>query len=105
MQRFLKLNITEEMKSYILAFLFSLVLTTVPFVLAIQKIFSSQINCIIFLLCAISQIVIHFIFFLHLNFSSKERWNLITLLFVIVIIFIVVFGSIWIMRNLNHHMM
>lgn len=104
MQNFIKLNINKEIKSYILGFLFSVVLTIIPFILAIKNIFSSEINYTVFLFCAISQIIVHFIYFLHLNFSSKERWNLITLLFVIIIIFIVVFGSIWIMCNLNHHM-
>ncbi|QCI17850.1 cytochrome o ubiquinol oxidase subunit IV [Buchnera aphidicola (Acyrthosiphon lactucae)] len=105
MQNFIKLNINKEMQSYFLGFLFSIVLTVVPFILAIQKIFCNEINYIIFLSCAISQIIIHFIYFLHLNFSVEKRWNLITLLFVVVIIFIVVFGSIWIMYNLNHHIM
>lgn len=105
MCNFIKLNMNQEVKSYFLGFLFSVVLTAVPFLLAIQKFFCSEINYIIFLLCAVSQIVIHFIYFLHLNFSVEARWNLITLLFVIIIIFIVVFGSIWIMFNLNHHTM
>ncbi|AEO08805.1 cytochrome O ubiquinol oxidase subunit IV [Buchnera aphidicola str. Ak (Acyrthosiphon kondoi)] len=100
-----KENMNKDIKSYLLGFLFSTLLTIVPFVLAIQNFFYSKINCIIFILCAISQIIVHFIYFLHLNFSKEERWNLITLLFVIMIIFIVVFGSIWIMHNLNHHIM
>ncbi|WAI11654.1 MAG: cytochrome o ubiquinol oxidase subunit IV [Buchnera aphidicola (Macrosiphum albifrons)] len=105
MQNFIKLNMHKETKSYFLGFLFSLVLTIVPFILVIEKFFCSEINYIISLCCAISQILIHFIYFLHLDFSEKERWNLITLLFVIIIIFIIVFGSIWIMYNLNYHMM
>jgi len=104
MFNFIKLNINKESQSYFIGFLFSVILTIAPFILAIQKLFSSEVSYIVFLLCAISQIIVHFVYFLHLNFSTKERWNLITLLFVIIIIFIVVFGSIWIMSNLNHHM-
>ncbi|QIQ42033.1 MAG: cytochrome o ubiquinol oxidase subunit IV [Buchnera aphidicola (Microlophium carnosum)] len=105
MRNVIESNINKEIKSYFVGFIFSTILTIVPFILAMQKIFCSNINYIIFLLCAISQIVIHFVYFLHLNFSAEARWNLITLLFVIIIIFIVVFGSIWIMFNLNHHIM
>jgi cytochrome o ubiquinol oxidase operon protein cyoD len=104
MYNFIKIN-NKEIKSYLLGFVLSIILTIVPFLLVIQKIFPSKLNYIFLLLCSISQIIVHFIYFLHVDFSAEERWNLITLLFVIVIIFIVVFGSIWIMRNLNHHMM
>ncbi|ACL30263.1 cytochrome o ubiquinol oxidase subunit IV [Buchnera aphidicola] len=105
MSSFLNFNMNKEIKSYLLGFLFSSLLTTLPFLLAIEKFFCSEVNYIIFLLCAISQIIIHFVYFLHLSFDPEERWNLITLLFVIIIIFIVVFGSIWIMFNLNHNTM
>jgi len=54
---------------------------------------------------AIIQIVVHLVFFLHMNTSSEERWNLVALLFTAVIIFIVVVGSLWIMYNLNLNMM
>ncbi|QCI23978.1 cytochrome o ubiquinol oxidase subunit IV [Buchnera aphidicola (Macrosiphoniella sanborni)] len=99
----IKLNINEETKSYFLGFLLSLCLTLIPFILAIKKFFSHEINYIIFLICAICQIFVHFVYFLHLNFSEEKKWHLITLFFVIIIIFIVIFGSIWIMHHLNHH--
>ncbi|QCI16123.1 cytochrome o ubiquinol oxidase subunit IV [Buchnera aphidicola] len=102
MYNFIKSHNTE-IKSYLLGFFLSLILTIIPFFLAIQKIFSNHINYTIILICAISQIIVHFIYFLHLDFSLKTRFNLIALLFVIIIIFIVTFGSIWIMYNLNHH--
>ncbi|QCI20595.1 cytochrome o ubiquinol oxidase subunit IV [Buchnera aphidicola (Brachycaudus cardui)] len=106
MQNVFILNFDKEIKSYLLGFLFSIVLTILPFLLVIQKIFSSQTNCIIILICAISQIIIHFLFFLHLNINTIEgKWNIITLLFALIIIFIIIFGSIWIMFNLNHHML
>ncbi len=105
MHNLIKLNINKEIKSYLLGFLLSCVLTIVPFLLIMKKIFSNDINCIVVLSCSIFQIIVHFVYFLHLNFSSEQRWNIITLLFVIVIIFIVISGSIWIMYNLNHHIM
>lgn len=100
----IKLNINKKVKSYLLGYLFSIVLTILSFLVVTEKIFSSEINYLIILLSAISQIIVHFLYFLHLNFSSEGIWNIVTLLFSIIIIFIVVFGSIWIMFNLNHHM-
>ena len=45
------------------------------------------------------------VYFLHMNTSSEERWNLVALLFTAMIIGIVVVGSLWIMYNLNINMM
>lgn len=54
---------------------------------------------------AVVQIVVHLVYFLHMNTSSEERWNLVALLFTAMIIAIVVVGSLWIMYNLNINMM
>ncbi|AYN24617.1 cytochrome o ubiquinol oxidase subunit IV [Buchnera aphidicola] len=101
----IKNNFNKEKNSYIVGFLLSLCLTIIPFFCTLNHLFSREINFFIILLCALSQIIIHFVFFLHLSFSKKNSWNIISLLFVLIIVFIVVFGSIWIMYNLNHHLM
>lgn len=49
--------------------------------------------------------IVHLVYFLHMNTSSEERWNLVALLFTAMIIGIVVVGSLWIMYNLNINMM
>ncbi|QCI16693.1 cytochrome o ubiquinol oxidase subunit IV [Buchnera aphidicola (Aphis craccivora)] len=101
----LKLYFNKEVQSYIYGFLFSTLLTIIPFFIAKNQFFSNSINRLIILFCAFVQIIVHFIYFLHLNSSQKNYWYLISLLFILIIIFIVVFGSIWIMFNLNHHLM
>ncbi|WP_295164187.1 cytochrome o ubiquinol oxidase subunit IV [uncultured Buchnera sp.] len=101
----IKNNFNKEIKSYIVGFLFSLFLTIIPFFCTLNHLFSRKVNFFIILLCAFSQIIVHFMFFLHLSFSKKNSWNIISLLFVLIIIFIIVFGSLWIMYNLNHHLM
>ena len=55
--------------------------------------------------CAVVQVLVHLVYFLHLNASSEMRWNLVTIVFSAVIIFIIITGSLWIMWNLNHQMM
>src|SRR3546814_1615888 len=37
--------------------------------------------------------------------GSDSRWNLIMFLFMVLVVFIVVVGSLWIMANLNYNMM
>lgn len=53
---------------------------------------------------AIVQLVVQLICFLHLNRETRPRWNLIVFLFMILTLVIVVFGSLWIMYNLNYNM-
>ncbi|MCX2956547.1 MAG: cytochrome C oxidase subunit IV family protein, partial [Candidatus Regiella insecticola] len=50
-------------------------------------------------------IIVHLVYFLHMNGSSEERWNLGAFLFTILVIAIIVVGSLWIMYNLNINMM
>jgi cytochrome o ubiquinol oxidase operon protein cyoD len=54
---------------------------------------------------AILQISVHLRYFLHLSFGSAQNWNLQAILFALFIIIIMVGGTLWIMNDLNGHMM
>jgi len=45
------------------------------------------------------------IFFLHLGIESKPRWNLLVFYFMVVVLAILLYGSFWIMSNLDYRMM
>ena len=45
------------------------------------------------------------IYFLHMNSRAEGGWTLMALIFTVVIIFIAVSGSLWIMYHLNANMM
>ncbi|CAL4043746.1 cytochrome o ubiquinol oxidase subunit IV [Buchnera aphidicola] len=92
-------------KYYVLGCMFSFILTVLPFLLVSTNCFDKSELYFIISFCAIMQIVLHFKYFLHLNTSIENRWNLIAVLFSTVIIFIIIFGSSWIMSNLNSHLM
>lgn len=53
---------------------------------------------------ALAQFFAQVYFFLHLGRETKPRWKLLVLCFMILVVFIVVAGSIWIMYNLNYRM-
>jgi cytochrome o ubiquinol oxidase subunit IV len=53
---------------------------------------------------AIAQMGIHLVFFLHTTTGPDNTNNVLALAFGILIVFLVVFGSLWIMTNLNHNM-
>ncbi|AKC59812.1 cytochrome o ubiquinol oxidase protein [Blochmannia endosymbiont of Polyrhachis (Hedomyrma) turneri] len=91
-------------KNYILGFFTSVILTIIPFILVINT-FTIDKNILIIILttCAILQIVIHLVCFLHIDNSPKTIWNTVTLIFTTLIILILIFGSIWIMKHLHHY--
>lgn len=52
---------------------------------------------------ALIQFFVQMIFFLHLGRETKPRWKLVTFWFMTMVVAILVFGSIWIMTNLDYH--
>ncbi|AEW44621.1 cytochrome o ubiquinol oxidase operon protein [Serratia symbiotica str. 'Cinara cedri'] len=92
-------------RSYLIGFILSIILTIIPFAIVMNHSISHIITLIIIISMAIIQVLVHFIYFLHINTSLEGRWNLVALLFTIMIISIVVVGSLWIMYNLNINMM
>jgi cytochrome o ubiquinol oxidase subunit IV len=54
---------------------------------------------------AIAQMGIHLVFFLHITTGPDNTNNVLALAFGVLIVFLVVVGSLWIMTNLNDNMM
>lgn len=90
---------------YTTGFLLSLSLTGLAFFAVMNNLFSRDTTLIVIGSLAFVQAVVQLVFFLHLAREEKPNWNLLALLSILFILFIVVFGSIWIMNNLNYNMM
>jgi cytochrome o ubiquinol oxidase subunit IV len=54
---------------------------------------------------AIGQMGVHLVFFLHITTGADNTNNILALGFGLLIVFLVIGGSLWIMANLNHNMM
>jgi cytochrome o ubiquinol oxidase operon protein cyoD len=54
---------------------------------------------------AIAQMGVHLVFFLHITTASDNTNNVLALAFGVLIVFLVIVGSLWIMTNLNDNMM
>jgi len=54
---------------------------------------------------AIAQMGVHLVFFLHITTGPDNTNNVLALAFGLLIVFLVIGGSLWIMSNLNHSMM
>jgi cytochrome o ubiquinol oxidase operon protein cyoD len=54
---------------------------------------------------AVAQMGVHLVFFLHITTGPDNTNNVLALAFGVLIVFLVVVGSLWIMTNLNDNMM
>jgi cytochrome o ubiquinol oxidase subunit IV len=54
---------------------------------------------------AIAQMGVHLVFFLHITTGPDNANNVMALAFGLLIVFLVITGSLWIMSHLNHNMM
>ncbi|AXU96151.1 cytochrome o ubiquinol oxidase subunit IV [Erwinia persicina] len=94
-----------SVKSYMIGFILSIILTGIPFWMVMDGGASKATILAVVLVCAVVQVLVHLVYFLHLDSKSEGGWNLIAIVFAALIILIVVVGSLWIMWNLNYNMM
>ena len=93
-------------KGYMTGFVLAVILTVIPFWLVMGKVLpSSSMTGLVVLAIAAVQIVVHMIYFLHMDTKSEGGWSLLALVFTIVMVVIMLSGSIWVMYHLNHNMM
>ncbi len=93
-------------RGYVIGFLLSVALTALPFWAVMSgALASATLTALLIFGCAAVQIVVHVVFFLHLDTRSEGGWNLISFAFTVVIVTIVLGGSLWIMFHLNTNMM
>ena len=93
-------------KGYVIGFLLSVVLTAIPFWLVMGKVLpSASLTAFVILGFAAVQIVVHMIYFLHMNAKIEGGWSMLALIFTIVLVVIMLAGSIWVMFHLNENMM
>ena len=94
-----------NLRSYSTGFILSVLLTAVSFLLVMSGTFSHPVVLTGIFLAAIAQILVHLHYFLHLDSSSATRWNILALIFTVLIMLLFVGGSLWIMYSLNYRMM
>ena len=92
--------------SYMTGFILSVILTAIPFWLVMGDVIADkQVTAVLVMGLGLVQIVVHMIFFLHMDTKSEGGWNMMALLFTVVLVLITLSGSLWVMHNLNTYMM
>ncbi|MFZ3117783.1 MAG: cytochrome o ubiquinol oxidase subunit IV [Variovorax sp.] len=96
----------STVQGYTIGFVLSVILTVIPFWLVMGKVFeSSSSTAFVILGFAAVQIVVHMIYFLHMNTKVEGGWSMLALVFTLVLVVITLAGSLWVMYHLNHNMM
>ena len=91
---------------YMTGFILSIILTAIPFWLVMADVITDKKTAVLVLGgFAVVQIIIHMIFFLHMNHKSEGGWNMLALIFTIIVVVIALSGSLWVMYHLNTNMM
>lgn len=95
-----------SLREYLIGFALSVVLTAVPFWLVMGGVLSSKIATVAIILSfAVVQMLVHMVYFLHLNTRSEGGWNMLAIIFTLVLVVITIAGSLWVMYNMNEKMM
>ncbi|AJE48046.1 cytochrome o ubiquinol oxidase subunit IV [Celeribacter indicus] len=94
------------MGQLMIGFALAALLTIIPFALVMGEVDLSRSTLIALIMgLGAVQIVVHLVFFLHLNASKEEGNTLMATILAVLILAIVLAGSLWVMHNMNENMM
>ena len=93
-------------KGYATGFVLSVILTAILFWLVMAKVLPSpKMTGFVILGFAAVQMVVHMIYFLHMNAKVEGGWSMLALLFTVALVVIMLAGSVWVMYHMNANMM
>nr|WP_298094005.1 cytochrome o ubiquinol oxidase subunit IV [uncultured Shinella sp.] len=93
-------------KGYMIGFLLSIILTAIPFWLVMGGVLDSKLfTAVLVMGIGVVQIIVHMVYFLHMNTRSEGGWTMMALIFTLIIVGIALAGSLWVMHHLNANMM
>ena len=93
-------------KGYMIGFVLSVVLTAIPFWLVMAGVLESKLlTAVLVMGIGVVQILVHMVYFLHMNPRSEGGWTMMALIFTLIIVGIAIAGSLWVMHHLNANMM
>ena len=98
-------SIGQGIRGYLIGLALSVLLTAASFYVVYTQLIWGPAIPVALVVLAVAQIGIHLVFFLHLGSGPDHTNNILALAFGVLIVFLVITGSIWIIANLNANMM
>ncbi|MFL6600251.1 MAG: cytochrome o ubiquinol oxidase subunit IV [Steroidobacteraceae bacterium] len=99
------MSVARGVRSYLIGLGLAVLLTIASFWAAQTHVIYGPGIPVAIVVLALAQMGIHLVFFLHITTAPDNTNNVLALAFGILIACLVIFGSLWIMANLNHNMM
>jgi cytochrome o ubiquinol oxidase operon protein cyoD len=95
----------SEVVAYVIGLALALILTGIAFWVASTSALWGPGIATGLVVLAIAQMGVHLVFFLHITSGPDNTNNLLALAFGVLIVFLVMIGTIWIMGHMNANMM
>jgi len=90
---------------YLIGFVLAVVLTVTSFWLVTTGKASGEQGLIWLAVLAAVQVVVHVMFFLHVNTSKGQRWHALSFAYTILMSLVIIVGTVWVMHNVHMLMM
>jgi cytochrome o ubiquinol oxidase operon protein cyoD len=97
-------NVLSETVAYVIGLVLALALTGISFWVASTSVLWGPGVAVGLVVLAIAQMGIHLVFFLHITSGPDNTNNVLALAFGVLIVFLVMIGTIWIMGHMNANM-
>lgn len=96
----------SSLRDYTIGFALSVILTAIPFWLVMAKVIADRNTAVLVLgAFAVLQILVHMVYFLHMNGKIEGGWTLLSTIFTVVFVAIAIAGTLWVMFHMNANMM
>jgi HlyD family secretion protein len=103
-QRLARAEIATAIKSYLIGFGLAILLTITSFFVSRTSLVWEPSIPVALVVLAIAQMGVHLVFFFHITTGPDHVNNVLALAFGVLIVFLVLLGSLWIMANLHHNL-
>ena len=91
---------------YMIGFFLSIILTAIPFAVVMGDVFENRTTTVaVIAFFAVVQIIVHMVFFLHMNGKIEGGWTLMSTIFTLVFVAVTLAGTLWVMNHMNANMM
>ena len=97
-------NILSESVAYVIGLFLAVLLTAISFWVASTGVLWGPGVATGLVVLAIAQMGVHLVFFLHITSGPDNTNNVLALAFGVLIVFLVMIGTIWIMAHMNANM-
>jgi len=98
-------NLLSESVAYVIGLFLAVLLTGISFWVASTSVLWGPGVAAGLVVLAIAQMGVHLVFFLHITSGPDNTNNVLALAFGVLIVFLVMIGTIWIMGHMNTNMM